>query len=122
MDAWNYVDGDTFFDEVFTGSGDQVLWDGVMWHNYFTLPSNAAPGTYTASFEIFVANAAFTGGTGHADYTAGALAATRDTSYNTVTINYSWQAIPEPSIPFMLIGAGIALFLPRLFRTKQRKA
>ena len=122
MEFWNYVDGDTFFDEVFTGAGDQVLWDGVMWHNYFTLPSSAAPGTYTASFEVFVANATFTSGTGHADYTAAALAATRDMFYNTVTIDYTWQAIPEPSTYLLLISAGASLLFIKLRRVKQRNS
>jgi hypothetical protein len=121
MESWNYVEGETFFDEVFTGSGDQVLWDGGMWHNYFTLPDNAAPGNYSASFEVFVANASFTGGTGHANYTTNALGATRDNSYNTVTISYSWQAVPEPSAACLLIlGAGAFVLGIGMRRTRQR--
>ncbi len=118
LESWNYVNGQNRFDEVFANVGDQVLWNGSMWHNYFTLPNSAAPGIYTASFEIFIADTTFTAGTGFADYTAGALSAAQDTGYRPVTVNYSWQVVPEPSVSLLLV-AGASGFL---FFRKRRVA
>ena len=109
LEAWNYVNNQNRFDEVFANPGDQVLWNGTMWHNYFTLPDTAPSGIYTASFEVFIADLAFTAGTGFADYTPAAMAASQNMGYETVTVNYSWQAVPEPSSAVLLL-AGAALF------------
>ncbi len=110
LQFWNYSNNLNLFDEVFTEVGSQVLWDGTMWHNYATLPANAAPGTYTATFEVFVANGTFTEGTGFVDYTTGAQAATRDTNYNSVVVNYTWTVVPEPGASLMA-GAGVLVLL-----------
>ena len=96
LQFFNYVNSQNRFDEVFWAVGDQVLWNGSMWHDYVTVPANLGPGTYTASFEIFIADATFTTGTGFVDYTSGALAAAQDMSYSTVVIDYSWTVVPEP--------------------------
>jgi hypothetical protein len=110
LQFFNYVNNQNRFDEVFTDVNSQVLWNGSMWHNYVTAPDDLAPGTYTAAFEVFIANAAFTTGTGFADYTTNALNATQDMSYDTVTINYSWTVVPEPST-YLLVGAGLGVIL-----------
>lgn len=111
MESWNYVNNQNRFDEVFANVGDQVLWNGTMWHNYFTLPDTAPAGTYTASFEVFIADATFTSGTGWADYTPAALSASQDMGYSTVTVNYTWQVIPEPSTWLLLLcGVGSLFF------------
>lgn len=117
LESWNYVNNQNRFDQIFQNVGDQVLWNGSMWHNYFTLPSNAAPGLYTASFEVFIANTTFTTGTGFADYTANALSATQDMSYSTVTINYTWQVVPEPST-YALAGCALAVLAFAKFRRR----
>lgn len=98
MEAFNYGNATNRWDEVWTaGVGSQVLWNGSMWHNYFTLPASAAPGTYTASFEIFMANTPFTGSTGFAQYDTAALTAAKDTNFNSATVNYTFTVIPEPT-------------------------
>ena len=113
LQAWNYVNGQNRFDEIFMDAGDQVLWNGSMWHTYFTLPANAAPGIYSATFEILVADAAFTAGTGYADYSASALNALYDNSYNTLTLTYQWQVIPEPTTYLLLATGLLALTIIR---------
>lgn len=110
MEFYNYVNNQNLFDQIFSSVGDQVLWNGNMWHNYVTLPSSAAPGTYTASFEVYIVDGTFTSGTGYADYTTQAQNAPRDTAYNSVTINYTWTVVPEPST-WMLLGLAGVLFL-----------
>jgi hypothetical protein len=117
LESWNYVNSLNLFDEVFASVGDQVLWNGSMWHNYFTLPDAAAPGAYTASFEVFIADATFTEGTGWVDYTPGALAAAQDTGYSTVSVNYTWQVVPEPSSALLLAGGAAMLLARRKRRT-----
>lgn len=105
---WNYGNAANRFDEVFTSVGSQVLWTGSMWHNYVTLPVGAAPGTYSATFEAFIANGTFTSGTGFVDYSPGALSATVDSAYAPVQINYTWQVVPEPSsIALAVLGAAV---------------
>lgn len=122
LQSWNYVNSQNRFDEIFQDVGDQVLWNGSMWHNYFTLPEDAAPGTYTASFEVFIANTTFTPGTGFADYTSGAQSATQDNSYNTVTINYTWEVVPEPSTYLLLGGAALFFLVARLRHRNSARA
>jgi hypothetical protein len=116
LQSWNYVKNLNLFDEVFTGSGNQVLWRGNMWHNYFTLPRNVEAGTYTASFQVFIANTTFASGTGFVDYSAPALNATMDTSYNPVTVNYTWEVVPEPSSLLLLACAALGLLVIRKHR------
>lgn len=110
LQFFNYVNSQNRFDEVFADVNSQVLWNGSMWHNYATAPVDLAPGIYTATFEVFIANATFTTGTGFADYTPAALSATQDMSYSTVSINYSWTVVPEPST-CLLVGAGLGVLL-----------
>ncbi len=110
LQFFNYVNSQNRFDEVFANVNSQVLWNGSMWHNYVTAPVDLAPGIYTATFEVFIANATFTTGTGFADYTPAALSATQDMSYSTVSINYSWTVVPEPST-WLLVGAGLGALL-----------
>ena len=88
--AFNYDDFDNIWDEVMSPDRPQVLWDGTMWHNYFTLPAGAPPGIYTAVYEIFIANAEFQGATGFVDYSPSALAAAADPDITPVTVTYTW--------------------------------
>lgn len=97
MESYNYGNASNRWDQVFSAVDSQVLWNGSMWHNYFTLPASAPEGSYTASFEIFVANTSFTGTTGFAQYDAAALSATKDTNFTATTVNYTWNVVPEPS-------------------------
>lgn len=113
LQFFNYVNDQNLFDEIFTEVDSQVLWDGRMWHNYVTAPDDLAPGTYTATFQVFIANATFTEGTGPADYTSGALNATQDTNYNTATITYTWTVAPEPSSGLLMAGGLVVLALRR---------
>ena len=125
MEVFNYwTSGNVaLWDPVFTGDDAQVLWDGMMWHSYFTLPADAGPGIYTAQFEVFIADQAFdtNAGTGHADYTGAALAAAQNPNFETATINYQWTVVPEPSTAALLI-AGFAViavvFISRRRRTR----
>ncbi len=119
LDIYNYDSGLNLWDSIFTAtspaSGSQVLWDGTMWHSLFVLPSTAPGGTYTAEFEVFIANTAFTSTTtGKAQYDATALAATEDVNFTPASVTYTWDvaAVPEPSTIMMLttvaVGAGLA--------------
>lgn len=113
MEAFNYGNAVNRWDEVWAaGLNSQVLWNGTMWHNYFTLPSSAAPGTYTASFEIFMASTPFTGTTGFAQYDAAADDALKNTNFNSATVNYTFTVIPEPGT-WSLLALGVALILKR---------
>lgn len=108
--SFNYVNSQNRWDQVFDSINAQVLWNGNMWHNYFTLPAAAPPGTYTATFEVFIANEEFTPGTGWADYTAAALAAAQDLNFTPATLQYTWVVIPEPSAAaLVLLAAAVAL-------------
>lgn len=109
LESYNYVNAQNRWDQVFPSAGSQVLWTGSMWHNYFTLPSPAAAGTYSARFEIFIANTPFTGTTGFAQYDAAALNATADTNFTSATVNYSWVVVPEPPACWLLVSGVLAL-------------
>lgn len=112
LESYNYGNSANRWDQVFPILDSQVLWNGSMWHNYFTLPDTAPLGAYSATFEIFVANTPFTGGTGFAQYDSAALAATKDTNFSSATVNYTWTAVPEPStwalLGLAVAGAGLA--------------
>lgn len=107
LQSYNYSSSANRWDEVFAEVGDQVLWNGSMWHNYFTLPAGSVVGTYTAQFEIFIANTPFTGSTGFAQYDAAALAALADPAFTPANVTYTWTvaAVPEPSAFASLAGA-----------------
>jgi hypothetical protein len=117
LEVYNYVSAQNRWDQVFGATNSQILWNGSMWHSYFTLPSGVAVGTYSASFEVFVANQTFTTGTGFADYTAAARNATRDTNFTAATVNYTWSVVPEPRTGWLLalaaLLAGAARFASR---------
>lgn len=95
--SFNYGNADNRWDQVFDGVDSQVLWNGTMWHNYFTMPADTAPGTYTAVFEIFIADIPFTGTTGFAQYNAAALNAGRNENFTSAFVTYDFTVIPEPS-------------------------
>ncbi|MBL6832159.1 MAG: PEP-CTERM sorting domain-containing protein [Pirellulales bacterium] len=128
LESYNYDAGLNLWDPIFTAtsptSGSQVLWDGTMWHNLFVLPAAAPGGTYTADFEVFVANTAFTSTTtGKAQYDAAALTATADASFTPASATYTWDvaAVPEPSTLAMLatVAAGAGFAGCRRFRRRQ---
>ena len=91
IQEWNYSRGANRFDLILQNVGSQVLWNGGMWHTYFTLPSTAAPGVYTETFQFFVAEGPFTPGTGDGDYSSNALNAVQDPNYIPVDLTLSWQ-------------------------------
>lgn len=95
--SFNYDDFDNIWDEVLSVDQPQVLWNGYMWHNYYTLPADAAPGTYTATYEVFIANAEFTYGTGFTDYSPSAIAAEADPNFTPATLTYTW-VVPAPPV------------------------
>lgn len=109
LEAYNYVNSQNRWDQIFPAVGSQVLWNGSMWHSYFTLPTAALAGAYSATFEIFIANEAFTGGTGFAQYDAAALNAAKDTNFAPATLNYNWTVVPEPSAVVLLGMGGLVL-------------
>ena len=106
--AFNYDDFDNIWDEVLSPGRPQVLWDGTMWHNYFTLPADAPPGIYTATYEVFIADAEFQGGTGFVDYSSSALTAAADPNFTPVTVTYTWVVEGEP-VPVVDFLANIRL-------------
>jgi len=126
--AWNYQSGQSFFDRIMGSDGaggyNQVLWDGSMWHTPFTLPADAGPGTYTATFEVYVvdSSAVTDGWVGYGNYSEEALAAPRDANYNSVDITYTWTVVPEPSA-WALAAAGLAgLVIARLRKKSAARA
>jgi hypothetical protein len=109
MQSYNYGNASNRWDQVFPVVDSQVLWDGSMWHNYFTLPASALAGSYTASFEIFIANTPFTGTTGFAQYDAAALSALKDTNFTAATVDYTWNVVPEASSLGLFVLGVLAL-------------
>lgn len=109
MKSFNYSMAANRWDPVFNGANSQVLWNGSMWHNYFTLPANAPAGNYTARFEIFVANESFTGGTGFAQYDSAALNATKNNSFTSAFVTYQFTVIPEPASCMLTLFGAVGL-------------
>lgn len=108
--SFNYGNAANRWDQVFNGLDSQVLWNGSMWHNYFTLPANATPGAYSAVFEIFIASTPFTGTTGFAQYDAAALAAAKNPNFTPAFVTYNFNVVPEPATWGMLGLSGLILF------------
>jgi hypothetical protein len=110
LESYNYGNAANRWDEVWTaGVNSQVLWNGSMWHNYYVLPAGSAAGTYTASYEIFIANTPFTGSTGFAQYDAAADAAVPDANFTATTVTYTWTVVPEPSTVGLILLATLPL-------------
>ncbi len=116
MESFNYSSSANRWDQVFGSAAAQVLWNGSMWHNYFTLPADAQAGNYSATFEIFLADTKFSGGTGFAQYDADALAATRNTNFDSAFVTYNWVVVPEPSGVALLALATSCFILRRQHR------
>ena len=104
LKSYNYLNAPNIWDEVWTGGvGSHVLWNGSMWHNYYVMPAGTPPGTYFATYEVFMASTPFTGSTGPAQYDAAALSALQNPNFTTATITYQFTVIPEPGT--FVIGA-----------------
>lgn len=110
LKSFNYGNAANRWDQVFSSIDSQVLWNGAMWHNYFTLPTSASAGTYTAEFEVFIANTPFTGSTGFAQYDAAAAAAVADVNFTPATVSYTWTVspVPEPSTIIVVAASSLA--------------
>ncbi len=121
LKSFNYGNADNRWDQVFDGVNSQVLWNGTMWHNYFTMPATAAPSTYSAVFEIFMADTAFTGSTGFAQYDSTALNAGKNSNFTSAFVTYEFNVVPEPSL-FALLGLGFAGLAVIFYRRKRDSA
>jgi MYXO-CTERM domain-containing protein len=121
LESFNYSSTAPRWDRVFANVGDQVLWNGSMWHNYFTLPASATDATVTASFEIFIADTPFTGTTGFAQYDSTATTALADPNFTPASLTYTWTVspVPEPATIGLAAIAGLAA-LPFLRRRSKR--
>ncbi len=110
MEVFNYGNASNRWDQVFPSVGSQVLWNGSMWHSYFTLPADAPGGTFTATFEVFVATTSFSGTTGFAQYDAAASVAVADPAFTPADVTYTWTvaAVPEPATAALMASAVIA--------------
>lgn len=119
LESYNYVNNQNRWDQVFANLGDQVLWNGNMWHNYFTLPSSTPAGTYTAGFEIFIADTPFTGTTGWAQYDSAATSAVANPNFTPASLTYTFEVVPEPTTFGLMAVAGLAA-VPFLRRRSRR--
>lgn len=108
LESFNYVNNQNRWDQVFSTVGSQVLWNGSMWHNYFMLPAAAPAGTYTAQFEIFVADTPFTGTTGWAQYDSAAASALANPNFTPASLTYTFEVVPEPGTFGLVAAAGLA--------------
>jgi hypothetical protein len=109
LKSFNYGNATNRWDQVFDGAGSQVLWSGSMWHNYFTMPASTPEGTYSATFEIFVADTPFTGTTGFAQYDSAALTAAKNSNFTSAFVTYNFNVVPEPSSSILLGMASLAI-------------
>ncbi|MFQ3578157.1 MAG: PEP-CTERM sorting domain-containing protein, partial [Verrucomicrobiia bacterium] len=120
LKSFNYGNAANRWDQVFPVVSSQVLWNGTMWHNYFTMPAGTTPGIYNATFEIFLATTPFTGTTGFAQYDAAAASAVKNPNFNAATVTYFFEVVPEPSTSALFaIGSLSLLGLRR--RVSRRK-
>lgn len=106
LKAFNYGNFANRWDQVFDGTGSQVLWNATMWHTYFTLPANSPAGNYSATFEVFIASIPFNSSTGFAQYDSAALTATKNTNFDSAFMTYNWTVVPEPSA-LILLGTAL---------------
>ncbi len=111
LEAWflRTTPGSELFDPVFTPAHEYVLWNGTMWHTFFTADS---AGAFSAQFEIFVATNA---GIGAVDYTT---VSGEDAFYSTGTVTLNWTAIPEPST-LLLAGGGLLAWMAAWLRRRR---
>jgi hypothetical protein len=119
LESFNYVNNQNRWDQVFSTAGSQVLWNGSMWHNYFTLPAATPAGTYTAQFEIFVADTPFTGTTGWAQYDSAAASALANPNFTPASLTYTFEVVPEPAT-FGLVAVAGLVAVPLLRRRAGR--
>lgn len=108
LKSYNYVNNQNRWDQVFPTVGSKVLWNGTMWHNYFTLPAATPAGTYTAQFEIFVADTPFTGTTGWAQYDSAAASALANPNFTPASLTYTFEVVPEPATIGLAAMAALA--------------
>lgn len=100
MRSFNYVKLEDKWDPIFEEPGSQVLWSGMMWHNYFTLPAGLPLGFYTATFEIFIADKEFTPGTGAADYSPTAQQVENDPNFASAFVELTFRVIEPEGITY----------------------
>lgn len=116
LKAFNYGNTANCWDQVFDGTGSQVLWNAKMWHTYFTLPADSLAGNYSATFEVFIADSAFDPSpekaTGNVQYHPSALAAQKNTNFESAFLTYNWTVVPEPSA-VILLGITLGSFTLR---------
>jgi len=93
---------------------DYVLWSGMMWHPYFTVPSHTPYGsTISATFEFFLANAI---NSGNVDWTT---VGSNVPGYSTFQQAITWTAIPEPNaIVLLCVAVGVGLLWRRRVSSK----
>jgi len=99
---------------VFSAIGDTVLWKGNMWHTLFTLAPDAAPGEYSIEFELLVMSGPDPTWDGFISTDLSGY--TVNSSYNSLTIPYTFQAVPEPST------AALALLAAGFWALRRRKS
>jgi hypothetical protein len=120
LESFNYSGTAPRWDRVFANVGDQVLWNGSMWHNYFTLPASATDASVTASFEIFISDTPFNSSTGFAQYDSTAATAVANQAFTPASLTYTWTVspVPEPATIGLVAVAGLAAvpFLRRRMR------
>lgn len=98
--AFNYHNGQNLWDPIFDEATPHVLWNGAMWHNFFTLPAGAPGGVYTVTFEIYIVDQLFTAGTGPADYSQAARLAERDSAFLPALLEYTFRVSGPEGITF----------------------
>jgi hypothetical protein len=83
------------------------------------LPAATPAGTYTAQFEIFVADTPFTGTTGWAQYDSAAASALANPNFTPASLTYTFEVVPEPGT-FGLVAVAGLVAVPLLRRRLAR--